>query len=477
VDASGQIDYAAALNQRLSKGVTAENNANVAIWKVFGPTSPQGDTVPAGFFDKMGMQTPPTNGNYFVGLRKYAEGTVGPGVGTAAYDVIGTVTSRPWTATEYPTHSGWLKANEKPMAALREAVKRTHYYNPMIPEQGPKGSKGLLTALLPGAQACREVAVAFACRAMLYLGQNRTDEAWQDLIACHRLARLVGRGGALIEGLVGLAIEQIACRAEIAYLDRAPLDAKAVEQCLRDLAALPAPAPVADKIDLCDRFVFLDIISQTRQQGLEYLQSFAEEGKLQDEFANWLLVGIDWTPAIKTANKWFDRLSACAREPSRAARVQKWAEFETDIRALKAKATDFAGVAKMFREKNYSGEAKGEAVGDILIVLMLPAANKVIDASDRVQQTFETVAVAFALAWYQRVNGRYPDSLARLAPKYLTAVPLDLFTSKDLIYRPSANGYLLYSVGVNGRDDGGRGYDDQPAGDDLVVRVPRAAKP
>ena len=33
VDKDGYIDFAAALNERLGKGVTAENNANVLIWK------------------------------------------------------------------------------------------------------------------------------------------------------------------------------------------------------------------------------------------------------------------------------------------------------------------------------------------------------------------------------------------------------------------------------------------------------------
>ena len=42
----------------------------------------------------------------------------------------------------------------------------------------------------------------------------------------------------------------------------------------------------------------------------------------------------------------------------------------------------------------------------------------------------------------------------------------------DQIYRPSDNGYLLYSVGVNGKDDGGRTYDDNPPGDDPAVRMP-----
>ena len=47
-----------------------------------------------------------------------------------------------------------------------------------------------------------------------------------------------------------------------------------------------------------------------------------------------------------------------------------------------------------------------------------------------------------------------------------------LFAGKPLIYRPSETGYLLYSVGVNGKDDEGRWYDDDPPGDDPSVRMP-----
>ena len=47
---------------------------------------------------------------------------------------------------------------------------------------------------------------------------------------------------------------------------------------------------------------------------------------------------------------------------------------------------------------------------------------------------------------------------------------------KALIYRSTDDGYLLYSVGVNGVDDKGRTADDEPPGDDLVVRMPQAKK-
>jgi hypothetical protein len=67
--------------------------------------------------------------------------------------------------------------------------------------------------------------------------------------------------------------------------------------------------------------------------------------------------------------------------------------------------------------------------------------------------------------------------MEELAPTYLPEVPLDLFSGKSLIYRPAENGYLLYSVGVNRRDDQGRSFEDDPPGDDLPIRMPPCKSP
>ena len=73
---------------------------------------------------------------------------------------------------------------------------------------------------------------------------------------------------------------------------------------------------------------------------------------------------------------------------------------------------------------------------------------------------------------YHGDHGAYPAKLDDLAPKYLPSVPKDLFTGKPLIYRLTEKGYLLYSVGVNGKDENGQTYGDDPPGDDIVVRMP-----
>src|SRR5262249_38152935 len=100
------------------------------------------------------------------------------------------------------------------------------------------------------------------------------------------------------------------------------------------------------------------------------------------------------------------------------------------------------------------------------------AARKVQGACDRAEQAQRNLHVAFALAAYHADHGRYPAKLDDLTPKYLAEVPGDLFSGKALVYRPEAKGYLFYSVGVNGKADGGGWYDADRPGDDPGVRMP-----
>jgi hypothetical protein len=62
-----------------------------------------------------------------------------------------------------------------------------------------------------------------------------------------------------------------------------------------------------------------------------------------------------------------------------------------------------------------------------------------------------------ALIQYHREHAGWPDTLAALVPEYLPAVPMDPFDPQQsqLKYRQWPDGYVLYSVGQNGVDNGG----------------------
>jgi hypothetical protein len=69
-----------------------------------------------------------------------------------------------------------------------------------------------------------------------------------------------------------------------------------------------------------------------------------------------------------------------------------------------------------------------------------------------------TVA-ALAVERYRRAHtSAAPESLGGLVPAFLSAVPEDPFSMKPLVYRRDADGYVLYSVDANRKDDGGELY-------------------
>lgn len=93
------------------------------------------------------------------------------------------------------------------------------------------------------------------------------------------------------------------------------------------------------------------------------------------------------------------------------------------------------------------------------------------------------VAVAtLAIERFRRAHaGTAPSDLGQLVPTFLAAVPDDPFSMQRLVYRRESDGYIVYSVDTNRKDDGGELYGHGAAiakhvgpqsPRDLGVRVP-----
>ncbi len=65
-----------------------------------------------------------------------------------------------------------------------------------------------------------------------------------------------------------------------------------------------------------------------------------------------------------------------------------------------------------------------------------------------------TARAAVAVERYRLDKARLPRTLDDLVPDYLDAVPLDPFDGKALRYKKVEKGYIIYSVGPDGKDDG-----------------------
>jgi hypothetical protein len=295
------------------------------------------------------------------------------------------------------------------------------------------------------------------------------------LLACERLGRLIARGAERDEHLLGIGIIQVASDAELALLDRARPTAKQARAWQRDREGLSGIPAAADKVDLGMRYTFLNNVMLARRHPvktlriMEFLLGNRNPPPNPDpEPSPTFVASLDWDGVLRTGNAWFDRVVAAQRTTDRARRQKELDRGEAE---LKKDAWSPVEAIKALRRERLDNEIN-KKLAATLIDFSWTAIHWMQRQADLHEQRQRNMRLAFALAAYHGEHKRYPGSLDALAPKYLAEVPGDLFSGKALIYRRTENGYLLYSVGVNGRDDGGRGPADTPRGDDLHVRMP-----
>jgi hypothetical protein len=470
LDKDGYVDYAVALNERLGKGVTPETNAIVPIWKAVGPTPLGRKKLPATYSKLLGMDAPPDKGEYFVHPKQFVRDSGGSREDEETFEQhLTAALQSPWTEKDDLHLAAWLKVNQKPLTLLIEASKRPRYYSPIVAPDARKDVSILLSsplADLGGNWYCR----ALVSRAMLKLADGKGADAWQDLIACHRLARLIAQGPGLIDAFIGIGIDGIASTGDVVLLDRGGLTPGQLRDCRKDLQGLSPLPPIADKFEFAARFLFLDSLQALLRGGPGSL--LAGPDKNAEEKGRQKLAAIGWDPVLRDANARYDRIVKAIRMKDRAASTKEFGEIDDDFLARKKWLKDTDGLATLISDGAAPEGVVAKAVGDVLFGMTVQNYRAARQRGEGFEQTERNLRLAFALAAYRADHKSYPKALSDLVPKYLDKVPDDLFTGKPLVYRPAENGFLLYSLGPNGKDDDGRGPDDVPKGDDIAVRIP-----
>ncbi len=92
---------------------------------------------------------------------------------------------------------------------------------------------------------------------------------------------------------------------------------------------------------------------------------------------------------------------------------------------------------------------------------LLPAAPRAAELHVESFALLRTARTALAVERYRLGNGRIPDGLAELVPEYLPELPQDPFDGNPIRYGKLENGYVVYSIGPDRKDDGGA---EVPAG-------------
>ena len=110
----------------------------------------------------------------------------------------------------------------------------------------------------------------------------------------------------------------------------------------------------------------------------------------------------------------------------------------------------------------------------IFAKMLLPTFGRMFEKSVQTQHYVELAKVAVALERFYLAHQSYPETLAALSPDRLPSPPMDPMTQEPWNYqRLETTGFLLYSVGRDGVDNGGvqPHKKDANAKDDLGWRI------
>ena len=92
----------------------------------------------------------------------------------------------------------------------------------------------------------------------------------------------------------------------------------------------------------------------------------------------------------------------------------------------------------------------------LLTRMFMPALARCSELELRAVAHVRAARAALAVERFRNKTGRLPAGLDDLVPQYLQPAPADPFTGGPIKYRQLAKGYVVYSVGPDLSDDGGR---------------------
>ncbi len=110
---------------------------------------------------------------------------------------------------------------------------------------------------------------------------------------------------------------------------------------------------------------------------------------------------------------------------------------------------------RFIRCREISAEVDDLSIFHWLTEIVMPPIEKIAQIDLRVDAQVDCARVALAIERYRLAKGSLPKELADLAPRYIDKVPIDPFDGKPVRYKLTDPGYIVYSIGDDGTDEGG----------------------
>lgn len=318
--------------------------------------------------------------------------------------------------------AGYCGMNSKAIAQAGEAIKLTRCRYPMDLSWGA-------ATLLPHLAQLKRLSKTASFRTLI-----GTNNPTADLTAIIGLARTLDNEPLLISKLVRLALLNTAATILENRLNRGNL----TDVDLKSLGTLFAEASKTNQMAnglIGERAMYF----QYFRMSMAEIQRLANSVENNDTRSGPPLPGSQ--PFIFKWSGFFERDLRYYLQA-----------METNISLAQAQPKDFVLISNI-QDQIAQTSTRNHY---ILSMMLLPAlGNAVVKEAKSLAQIY-TTQTALAVERYRLANGKLPDNLDSLVPQFLSALPEDPFDGQPLRYHRLEKGYVIYSIGSDGEDNGGR---------------------
>jgi hypothetical protein len=501
----GYVNYVVATNQQYGEGVTPENNAVIPLLEALGFQYIRSVSQDR-YLELLGTSPPVPLGEVFVSFKKMAddfekehkkahlqglesasrrvlfetEKSVVSALGGSENpqmvirQALHQAQNRPWSAEEFPEIADWLAQNHESLDRIVQACNRTRYFAPLLGASPHDENSPFISVFLGVTQGVSEAAEALQARALLRNEEGQIAEAWQDLLALHRLSRLVGQEPTLMSLIKSYDLEQKTLNVTAYLISSHRFQPEHAKRMLTDSRSLAPITQIDRLLHKTERYSVLDSIGWMAREA-----TVPEHGIANRLTHPFISAMIDWDIPFKGANDWFDVLEKAAALPTCAERAAALEQYESDVIAMGEKSSRSPSIASALFSGRSPRAEFSRVLGQRICARMLPAAPGCHLAETRALATARLTLIAAAMAVFRAEHNQWPETLNELVPNYVEELPDDPFADAPFHYQRNEAGFVLYSVGPNLADDQGAvpGVDanESPCleqdGDDVCLRV------
>lgn len=455
--ADGTPDYVACLNEHQGRGLTRENNGFAGMVVAMGASGFFNARTTARALEMLGIENGGTE-NQWISWDDFRT-EAGDAVSETS-DSLKDAGKHTWREADHPILARYLKSRETQLTLIAEAVRKPRWWRPYVADS-------MVAVSLPALGPARQVGEVLCARATLRAQGGDFDGFLADTLSVKHLARKVGSGATMIEALVSHAIENDAEVAMGAVAGSGLLTGAQSEMLRSRLATLEPPPAVADKVNLAERFFVLDTLVRTSLSRGGRL--WAAPGDPLQQLNTVEAAQVDFDVVLRLANRLFDDYVNACRQPTWALQKAGIEKVDQRLQAWNRQQQDH-NRGMLWMDKDESQENYSARVGKALLAVITPSLSKALELEWQSRMRVRAGDAVRAAAGHRAKTGQWPSSLEDLVPGYLAEVPGDCFAEGRLKYRVSAGGVLVYSVGSNGKDDGGV-FDRDRGCDDLAIGV------